>query len=66
MIGGLTAVVVAVALGRPWWEILTVLVLAGLIFWTHRENIKRLQAGNERRLGEKLPGSEAAQETPVT
>jgi glycerol-3-phosphate acyltransferase PlsY len=29
------------------------LVLAGLIFWTHRENIKRLRAGNERRFGEK-------------
>lgn len=53
MIGGLTAVVITIALGRPLWEILTMLVLAGLIFWTHRENIKRLQAGNERRLGDK-------------
>ncbi|MCX7783359.1 MAG: glycerol-3-phosphate 1-O-acyltransferase PlsY [Meiothermus sp.] len=55
MIGGLTAVVITIALGRPFWEILTLLVLAGLIFWTHRENIKRLQAGNERRLGDKPP-----------
>ncbi len=54
MIGGLTAAVIAVALGRPLWEILTTLVLAGLIFWTHRENIQRLQAGSERRFGEKL------------
>ncbi len=53
MIGALTAAVVAVALGRPMWEILTVVLLAGLVFWTHRENIKRLQAGNERRLGDK-------------
>lgn len=53
MIGALTAAVVAVALGRPMWEILTVALLAGLVFWTHRENIKRLQAGNERRLGDK-------------
>ncbi len=54
MVGGLTAVVVAVAAGRPAWEILTVLALALLIFWTHRENIRRLQAGNERRFGEKV------------
>jgi glycerol-3-phosphate acyltransferase PlsY len=53
MIGGLTAVVITIALGRPFWETLTMLVLAGLIFWTHRENIKRLRAGNERRFGEK-------------
>lgn len=53
MVGGLTAVVISVALGRPFWEILTVLVLAGLIFWMHRTNIKRLHAGNERRFGEK-------------
>ncbi|MCS7068469.1 MAG: glycerol-3-phosphate 1-O-acyltransferase PlsY [Meiothermus sp.] len=66
MIGGLTAVLMTLALGRPWWEILTVLVLAALIFWTHRENIKRLQAGNERRLGEKSPAPEEAGRTSVT
>ncbi|WP_027882676.1 glycerol-3-phosphate 1-O-acyltransferase PlsY [Meiothermus rufus] len=54
MVGGLAAVVVAVASGRPAWEILTVLALALLIFWTHRENIQRLQAGNERRFGERV------------
>lgn len=59
MIGALTAAVVAVALGRPMWEILTVALLAGLVFWTHRENIKRLQAGNERRLGDKAKISDA-------
>lgn len=61
MIGGLTAVAITIALGRPFWEILTMLVLAGLIFWTHRENIKRLQAGNERRFGEK---TQAITQTP--
>lgn len=66
MIGGLTAVVITLALGRPLWEILTVLALAGLIFWTHRENIKRLQAGNERRLGDKLADSKATEQAPVT
>ncbi|MGK0617719.1 glycerol-3-phosphate 1-O-acyltransferase PlsY [Meiothermus cerbereus] len=66
MIGGLTAVVITIALGRPFWEILTVLLLAGLIFWTHRENIKRLQAGNERRLGDKTGASGATQADSVT
>lgn len=59
MIGALTAAVVAIALGRPLWEILTVVLLAVLVFWTHRENIKRLQAGNERRLGDKAKISDA-------
>ncbi len=66
MIGGLTAVVITIALGRPFWEILTMLVLAGLIFWTHRENIKRLQAGNERRLGDKTGASGSTQADSVT
>lgn len=58
MIGAFTSAVLAMALGRPLWEILTVAVLAALVFWTHRENIKRLQAGNERRLGEKAKVSD--------
>ncbi len=66
MIGGLTAVAITIALGRPFWEILTMLVLAGLIFWTHRENIKRLQAGNERRLGDNTRVSKATQTDSVT
>lgn len=66
MIGGLTAVAITIALGRPFWEILTMLVLAGLVFWTHRENIKRLQAGNERRLGDNTRVSKATQTDSVT
>jgi glycerol-3-phosphate acyltransferase PlsY len=53
MIGGLTAFVMALLLARPAWEALTFLFMGALIFWTHRENIKRLQAGNERKFGEK-------------
>lgn len=60
MIGALTAAMMALALGRPLWEILTVAVLAGLVFWTHRENIQRLQAGKERRLGDKATQDRAA------
>lgn len=66
MIGALTAAMMALALGRPLWEILTVAVLAVLVFWTHRENIQRLQAGNERRLGDKTGLAEATQGDAVT
>ncbi|GAA6732971.1 glycerol-3-phosphate 1-O-acyltransferase PlsY [Thermus oshimai] len=54
MAGGVTASVLALALGRPFWEVVTVFLMAALIFWTHRENLKRLQEGTERRLGEKV------------
>ncbi|MCX7740246.1 MAG: glycerol-3-phosphate 1-O-acyltransferase PlsY [Meiothermus sp.] len=55
MVGGVTAVVLAFAMGRPLWFVGTLILLVGLIFWTHRENIRRLQQGSERRLGEKVP-----------
>ncbi len=54
ILGALTAVVVAAVLGRPGWLLLVVTFLAALLSWQHRDNIRRLQAGNERRLGEKL------------
>lgn len=53
MTGGVAATVLALALGRPPWEVFTVALMAALIFFTHRENLRRLQAGTERRLGEK-------------
>ncbi len=60
MTGGVAALVLSLALGRPAWEAVTVGVLAALIFWTHRENLKRLWAGTERRIGERvaLPSEE--------
>lgn len=54
MVGAMSAVVIALALGRPLWEIATLALLALLIFWTHRDNYRRLQAGTERRFGEKI------------
>ncbi len=54
MVGGLAAFVLALALKRPLWEVGTVFLMALLIFWTHRENLRRLQSGTERRLGEGL------------
>lgn len=56
MTGGVAATVLALALSRPLWEVVTVALMTLLIFWTHRENLKRLQAGTERRLGEKEGG----------
>ncbi|MCS6868497.1 MAG: glycerol-3-phosphate 1-O-acyltransferase PlsY [Thermus sp.] len=54
MTGGVAATVLALALGRPPWLAATVALMALLIFWTHRENLRRLQAGTERRLGERV------------
>jgi glycerol-3-phosphate acyltransferase PlsY len=53
MIGGVTALVLAVALTRPLWMIGIIAVLAGLLVWRHRDNIVRLGSGTERRFGEK-------------
>jgi glycerol-3-phosphate acyltransferase PlsY len=52
--GGVAAFVLSLALGRPLWEVATVFLMALLLFWTHRENLKRLQEGRERRLGERV------------
>jgi glycerol-3-phosphate acyltransferase PlsY len=54
MVGGITGFVLALLLKRPAWEVFIFILIGALIFWTHRENIKRLQAGNERRFGEKV------------
>jgi len=53
MIGGVTALVLAVAMTRPLWMIGIIAVLAGLLVWRHRDNIVRLGSGTERRFGEK-------------
>lgn len=43
-----------IVLQRPAWMIVIVLILSGQLIWLHRENIARLHAGKERRLGEKV------------
>ncbi len=53
LVGGAVAVTTAFALGRPWWEVVLLLVLCVLVVLQHRENIKRLQAGTERHIGKK-------------
>nr|WP_110886877.1 glycerol-3-phosphate 1-O-acyltransferase PlsY [Deinococcus yavapaiensis] len=53
MVGAVSALVIALVLSRAAWEIGVVGFLAALLVWQHRDNIKRLQSGVERRLGEK-------------
>ncbi len=53
MVGTFAGLAYAYAVGRPVWELVTLTALVGFVYWKHRENIARLQAGNERRLGEK-------------
>ncbi|WP_102125830.1 glycerol-3-phosphate 1-O-acyltransferase PlsY [Deinococcus planocerae] len=52
VLGAVTAVLLAVVTGQPAWLTGVVTALTALLVWQHRENIRRLQAGNERRLGE--------------
>ena len=51
--GTFAGLVYAAFTGRPLWELAAVGLLVALVFWTHRENVVRLQQGKERRLGEK-------------
>jgi len=51
--GTSAGLVYAAFVGRPPWELTALALLVALVFWTHRENVVRLQQGKERRLGEK-------------
>ncbi|THF86262.1 glycerol-3-phosphate acyltransferase [Deinococcus sp. KSM4-11] len=48
------AALLVIVMQRPVWMIVIVLILSGQLIWLHRENIARLHAGKERRLGEKV------------
>ncbi len=54
LVGAAASVDLAFALARPDWEKVALALLAGLIYLTHRDNIKRLWQGTERRLGERV------------
>lgn len=58
VVGAVTSTTLALLLPRPWWERAIIAALSLLLIWRHRENIARLQAGNERRLGEKSAPAE--------
>lgn len=52
MVGGFAAAAVLAALGMPM-AALAIALLALWVLWTHRENIARLRAGTEPRIGRK-------------
>lgn len=59
MLGALASVTLAVVLPRPWWERALLALLALLLIWQHRDNLRRLWQGRERRFGEKAMREEA-------
>lgn len=54
VVGAVTAVLAAVALGGAPWQVPLVAALAGLLVWRHRANLARLRAGTEPRFGERV------------
>ena len=59
VLGAVATVVLALSLPRPWWERGLLAFLALLLIWQHRDNLRRLVGGTERRFGE-----QAAAPTP--
>jgi acyl phosphate:glycerol-3-phosphate acyltransferase len=53
IVGGVAAVVLAIAMQRDVWMVVMCLGLLLMIVFKHRDNIQRLQAGTERRLENK-------------
>lgn len=53
LMGAAAAIVMIVMVQAPLWMMGYVIFLAALLIWQHRGNIAKLQAGTERRLGEK-------------
>lgn len=54
IMGAFIVSALVLVLPRPHWDRAAVLFLAALLVWQHRENVRKLQAGTERRLGEKV------------
>lgn len=54
LVWAVTAPLVGLALGLPLWTLGVVVFLSALLAWRHRDNWARLQAGTERRLGERV------------
>lgn len=57
--GALSAPIAALALGYPVYAI-GLAILAAIVLWRHRENIRRLIAGTEPRIGAKQPEADPA------
>lgn len=59
MVGAVSAPIAALALGHPVYAI-GLAGLAVIVLWRHRENIARLRAGTEPRIGSKKDAPEAS------
>lgn len=65
------APIFALIAGFSWSEIIFTLILGALVFWRHQENIQRLRAGTEPKIGASkaepapAPGAEASAPTPA-
>ena len=53
IVGGVAAVVLAIAMQRDVWMVVMCFGLLLMIVFKHRDNIQRLQVGTERRLENK-------------
>ena len=53
VLGAAAAIVLVAVLGRAPWQVAVISALALMLIFLHRENLARLHAGTERRLGEK-------------
>lgn len=54
LFGSLLALVLMVLWSKPWPYVLVTAMAAGLIWWRHRPNIRRLLKGQENKIGEKI------------
>lgn len=63
IVGGLLLVRRGVAVGEPAWIAWGVLV-GGMIVLSHRDNIQRLRAGTERKIGQAAPAAETPEPVP--
>jgi acyl phosphate:glycerol-3-phosphate acyltransferase len=55
MAGAAALAVAAAVMGAPWPVVIAAALMAALIAWKHRANIRRLAAGTESRLGRRAP-----------
>jgi acyl phosphate:glycerol-3-phosphate acyltransferase len=66
MIAAFSGIVLSIAMQREWWMVVMLVLIFVLILWTHRDNLKRLAAGNERQFNQRsaIPkeGAEPAEE----
>jgi acyl phosphate:glycerol-3-phosphate acyltransferase len=55
ILGAVASTLYALFSGQPLYFEIICVILTTLMIWSHRENIKRLQAGVENRIGVKIP-----------